>query len=335
MIENPLTYFSQGLVAATFDQAEVLSRAQSLMELASGATGATAVIHLCTAEDLFRRLQDGASAAATRSLLIRTRVAVACEGLLHALVTRFESDLEDACQTPPAAHESHPRRDGPKEAVPYFRLVLEEARSLSAEEKWNYRLDRLLQAVHQFVQKAEARLWDQMGSWPSLLLALNTAATPEARAGLHLFGAWLKLRKRDFSHAVEDLGAALRLLPRNEGLPRDHEIAGRLHYFMGFLLTLSPEATMKNLQDACLHFRDARTSFERAGQGAEWLRHLLARTYERLARDHTEGNPLLRTHYEDQAFQARMSLEPPLPMARVIVRPEKGNRGWWSRLWRG
>ena len=92
---------------------------------------------------------------------------------------------------------------------------------------------------------------------------------------------------------------------------------------------------MGDLHKAALHFHDARADWDRAGSDSQPARKFLAHTYRLLARDHTEGNPSLKEHFEDQAFQASMDLEPALPEARVVQRRGKpGNLSWLPRLWR-
>jgi hypothetical protein len=92
---------------------------------------------------------------------------------------------------------------------------------------------------------------------------------------------------------------------------------------------------MGALQRAALHFHDARRDWGHVGGDAQPARKFLVYTYDRLAREHTDGNALQRKHFENLAFQFSMDPEPTLPEARVVRRREKSTGlSWLPRLWR-
>ena len=289
------------------------------MECASRLAGAAAVLPLSCAAMAFRSLQDGVRAAEAGSRLIQIRFSHALEQLFEELLGDFFTEA------------------GPQESTRYFRLVLSEAEDLGCKTVKDEEVNDIVRYARRFVDRAETGHWDHLARWSSRATA--SARSPEARAGLHLFEAWLRWLRRDFGRASREIEKALRTFrtDREEEPDALHwEKTGRLHYYAGIALTLPPTASMGELHKATLHFRDARTDWDRAGSDSQPARKFLAHTYRLLARDHTEGNPSLKEHFEDQAFQALLDLEPPLPRAQVVRRTRNAAHiGWISRLWRG
>jgi len=321
MINHLLFFSGQSPIAVSVGEESLRAHAMDLMDQAAQTSGGAMILPLVTALDAFRTLQDGAGAARAQSLLVGVRFTYALEQLFEEIMDGFESGLYD-----PFASAA-----GPKKSVQYFRLVLEEAEVPFFDESQDKPLATLLRFARRFIDRAETGQWAHLKGWASSIASATSsggahAFSPEARAGLHLFEAWLALTRQEFAQVTEELLCAIRLIPRERG--------GRLHYFAGLSFILPPDASMNELHRATAHFRDARNALEAEGQTTHWIRQLLATTYERLARHHTEGNPILRGHFEDQAFQALMNLDPVLPQARVITWADKNRRGWWSRLWR-
>lgn len=283
------------------------------MERASLSSGAAAVLPLSVAAAAFRGLEDGARAAEAGSRLIRIRFS-------HTLEQLFEELLGDFFSL-----------TGPDESVRSFRLVLSEADDAGPKALRAGGTGDLIRYARRFVDRAESGHWDHLSRWSSR--AVSLVSSPEARAGLFLFEAWLNYRAGNSSKAAGEIEAALRALKAARPSPFSAEWEGLLHYDAGLLFTLPHNASMAELQKATLHFRDALFAWERAGSLPEPARERLAETYRRLARDHTEGFPALREHYENQAFQALTGLEPQLPRAQVVKRKGAGSR-WLPRFWK-
>ncbi|HSA59326.1 MAG TPA: hypothetical protein VLJ37_06535 [bacterium] len=308
------------IVISSVCAAAARQQAETFMEQASRTSGAASILPLSVAAAAFRNLQDGVRASEAGSRLIKVRFSHALEQLFEELLGDFFSEA------------------GPEESARYFRLVLSEAEDLGGKTVPDKDVNDMVRYARRFVDRAETGHWDHLARWSLALDAAASAFSPEARAGLHLFEAWLQWLRRDFDRAPRQIENALRALRTDRGeepVAFHWEKAGRLHYNAGLTLTLSPTAPMGELQKAALHFHDAGACWDRAGSPSQPARKLLAQTYRRLAQQHTEGNPALRIHFEKQAFQALMDPEPLLPEARVVRRPRRsGYFSWLPRSWR-
>jgi hypothetical protein len=298
--------------------AAVRQQAEALLDQASRSSGASAVIPLSVAAAAFRDLQDGVRAAEAGSRLVRVR-------FCHALGQLFEELLGDFFS-----------ESGPADSASYFRLVLAEAEDLTPSDVRDQTLHDLIRYSRRFVDRAETGQWDHLSRWSSR--AREDADSPTAQAGLQLLEGWIDVKNRKYKRAAREIeGAlkALRPLAGTEPAAVHREKTGRLHYYAGIVLISDPKASMDTLQRAALHFHDARRDWDQAGGDAQPARKFLVITYDRLARDHTQNNPLLKEHFENLAFQFSMDLEPDLPEARVVQRPRRtGYFSWLPRLWR-
>lgn len=319
--------------------AAVRHQAETLMEQASRTSGASAVVPLSVAAAAFRRLQDGVRAAEAGSRLIQVRFCHALEQLFEQLLGEFQYGLEAAFESlAPGSEKWALDLAGPGDSIRYFRLVLAEAEDLEGVPLKDEETSDILRYARRFVDRAECGRWDDLIRWSVSRHPMAAAISPGARAGLHLFEAWLQLGRLRFERVSGEIEEALRALQTNHGtepVPFSWEKSGHLHYYAGVALSLPPAASMGELQKAALHFHDSRSSWDRAGRPSQAARELQAQTYRRLARDHTEGNPALRAHFEKQASRVSMDPEPFLPEARVVRRPRRsGYFSWLPRFWR-